>query len=95
MSGPLQFTLGAVVSRGVLAEELRFGNHRLPEFIQQDPLVRCVNVAEAVSGTEQQDLGLRNGRLERVHQWSTPCRSVGSNGGDLHFDSSPGGTTSE
>ena len=52
------FAHAASLARGVAAEELGLGDDRLLELVDQDALVRRVDVGEAVGGAEQQDLGV-------------------------------------
>src|SRR5262245_61155815 len=61
-------------SRAVLAEELRFCEDRVPEFLEEHTLVRRVNIAESVRGTEKHDLGVGYRRVERVHERNRSTR---------------------
>ena len=51
--------------RGEEPEELRLGDHRLLELVEQHPLVGGVDVAVAVGGSEEHDLGVGHGLLQR------------------------------
>src|SRR5262245_31177496 len=61
-------------SRAVLAEELRFCENRVPEFLEEYTLVRRVNVAESVRGAEEEDLGVGHRRVKRVHEGNRSTR---------------------
>ena len=63
--------------RGVAAEELRLGEHRLLELVEQHALVRRVDVGEAVRRPEQQHLGVGHRLLQRVHERDRAARCEG------------------
>ena len=62
---------------GVFPEELRLSDDGLSELVDQNPLVRRVNVAEPIRGAKQQDLGFGHGRMKRVDERNRSTRRDG------------------